>query len=379
MKPHLTDEEKYELLWALFQAPKGRGLRLSRALADLLALDSSHSDFRRLKDQAESFLREYNHQYGGQVVFYDRDGKERDIEDPQEKGRVRRYRLLQEPKLLDPRSLRFHLLLVDRFNHFFLPAFEQRALHERIGAGPTARQSALVDKLEFAPRYPGIFPNVCQQEYRRVEAVALRALEAGRGFSAHYAGGELKVYFPAKLLRREQVSYLTCCDDSDIQQYEEMALHRFSLEFSHTGSAASYPLVEAPADLRHDRMQVKARVAGRWGMLELLELVVEGPVAIHLAQMRFHREEEDAHLTSHHWLTKSPEPRLELSIGKIFYDYELKTWLLGLGSSLKSVRAVALNPDEGIDPRRDLLEELERVQCNLRVETNLPGSSLGDK
>ena len=391
-RAEFDEEAKYKLLWMLFRADSTKGLRLSKALEEIMspASLSSVSSRRLLKDQAEAFLRQYNSEHGGVVCVNDWGKYDEEIEPipkeqkaeqnknevgskknknekgPHRPGKVRRYKLTEEPEILHPRSLRLHLLLVGKFNEFFLPKSERKALVSLIKSTTTNQKiDNLVRRLRYSARYPGIFPNTDIHRLRQHEQVALRAIEEGMGFPARYQDGPKTIYFPVRLVRREQVSYLVCTTEEHSGIYKEMALHRFSIDIDIAGSVDDFTLYKSKKFIDYTNPVVKPRIPGNWGELECLELEVEGPVAIHLSEMRFHPEEEKKYLTEHEFLSNGSVPRLLLRIHKLWYDYELKTWLLGLGAALKAVRAVPATGYERVDPLADLTQDIRTQYASL--------------
>ncbi|QKX16908.1 hypothetical protein [Microbulbifer sp. YPW1] len=391
-RAEFDEEAKYRLLWMLFRADSTKGLRLSKALEEIMSTTSltSASNRRLLKDQAEAFLRQYNSEHGGVVCVNDWGKHDEEIEPiprppksekkkneagvknkknekgPHRPGKVRCYKLTAEPEILHPRSLRLHLLLVGKFNEFFLPKNERKALVRLIKSTSSNQKiDSLIKRLRYSARYPGIFPNTDTQRLRLHEQVALRALEEEMGFPARYQGGREIIYFPVRLVRREQISYLVCTTDERKGIYEEMALHRFSIDIGITDSVDDFPLKERNHSIDYTNPTIKPRIPGNWGELEKLELEVEGPVAIHLSEMRFHPKEEKKHLTEHEFLQHEPVPRVLLRIHKLWYDYEFKTWLLGLGAALKAVRAVPAFGHEQVDPLADLTRDISAQYSSL--------------
>jgi hypothetical protein len=80
--------------------------------------------------------------------------------------------------------------------------------------------------------------------------------------------------------------------------------------------------------------------------------------------MRFHESQNQKKLTQ--VLSSEPEggSRLKsvtIEIKQLPYNYELKTWLLGLGSHVQVVEAIPVDQNSHFDLKADLHNEIERM------------------
>jgi len=274
------------------------------------------------------------------------------------------WKLAARPKILDEDIKALTLALTVQFSKCFLPP-DEREVVEGLCENALVKahdQVAWLKHIDIVPRYPPLFPKYDIDEYAYKEQVVIKALKNRAGFRASYLKGELKTFFPVRLVRREWVSYILCTEDSDKQSYKEMAIHRFEIE-----KVDDVELIDRPHSHNVDyyKSMITPSVTGNWGELKLLALEVTGPPAQHLSEMRFHETPEDDHLTTISNALLDDDGRLEsvtIEVKNLNYNYEFKTWLLGLGRYVYVKKAIPAEKNSRVDVKGDLRKEIEGMQ-----------------
>lgn len=358
-KAELTEKQQYDLLGTLYKQHKNnqKGLKTTEALEAIGLVKPDRST----KEAAERFLTKYHKSCpkprkneSAELLFTDAEGEKR-FDEPAVPGSAKRYKLTKAPRMANPVAAAKAWAILEKVAISFMPPGE-RANFKAIAQNHYA-QWDWPNKIAVEPRYPPLFPNH-NETYSGLERVAERALSETKGFAAHYRDAS-DIYYPVRLIRREQVTYLVCSTQSQPEALQEYALHRFILANTLDTTGDNYELVTPNGAVLTEfkPAHFKPRITGHWGKLKSLTLVVKGPAGKHLAEMRFHESERDRPLTKAKPVTlDTGEDAVEITSQQIDYTYEFKTWLLGLGGNLVSLKAEAA--DKKVNPLKDIQEEL---------------------
>jgi len=359
----INEKLKHGVLKALQSASPETGMKLSDAIKEA----GYKKPNRKTKDMVRKFLNIYALQYPKQLYYLSEGEKVYPAEegDAPMRGKSVGWKLQGPPKLLRKDTQALALALSQRFSRYLLPPDERKfinVLYEKRLKEHSAENKWL-KQVDIIPRYPPLYPNYEEHTYSFTEQVILNALKQEQGFNGKYLGNE-STFYPVKLVRREWVSYVICTEDPDLSTYKEYAIHRFSV------TKANHPddveLVSIPIGSRLDykNPEKESGVKGNWGLLKKLVITVTGAPAQHISEMRFHESQNQKKLTQ--ILSSEPEggsrlTSVTIEIKQLPYNYELKTWLLGLGSHVQVVEAIPADQNSHFDLKADLRNEIERM------------------
>ena len=167
-----------------------------------------------------------------------------------------------------------------------------------------------------------------------------------------------KSYFPVRLVRREKILYVVCTTSNKGGQFESYAVHRLKevspTDQTHRKWSSAYIDKRLAPGVDESKRTYQLRIR------------LSGPATTHFTEVRFHEDEKKGGLT---WLDPDREyenignetklKAVTLCIAEIAYTYEIKTWILGLGSN-----AVVLEPAE---IRRDIENEVRAMAFKYQV------------
>lgn len=392
---------KHAVLEIFADAQADKGIKLSTAIKQVTDIPAE----KKQKEMVKYFLHQYADKYA-QHLYYWCDGKKifpgngtiwqgdeqvlpgnnvtwsngveifpevqgengiRELQLP--KGFSQYWKLEGRPTALTKDMEALTLALTQRFVRYLLPPEERVAINalceERTATH--MHKNSWLKQIDIVPRYPPLYPKHSETEHQYTEKVVLRALKLKRGFHGVYLNvktAERLIYYPVKLLRREWVSYVVCTTNTKTPTYKEFAIHRFKV------NKASHPdnveLAAPPKGhaINYIDPEIISGIEGQWGLLEKLTLVITGPPAQHISEMRFHEANELEDLTTVIDSFKQSDGRVEsatIEIRELPYTYEFKTWLLGLGAFAKVIEAVPVKENPKVDVEGDIREEIEKM------------------
>lgn len=242
------------------------------------------------------------------------------------------------------------LVTAKKYAALFLPPNQREWLDARykdlyLKQASLRSYSAWHEKIRIEPRYPPIFPKQ-QKNYDEVEKVIFNALMDNTSFKARYDfSEEEKIFYPVRLIQREQVLYVLCAHTQHEPAFKEYAFHRL---MNVTENKDELDTAYTKSDYIDDHRV--SGVLGPWKKIEEIKIRITGPARFHFTEMRFHASESLAHLTNvtfedDDFDDGSDFNSVVLSIKNVAYTYEFRTWLLGFGSCLEILSPQALRED----------------------------------
>ena len=282
-----------------------------------------------------------------------------DLLNKSNRGKRYAWALKIKPKILSDRKKSLIYNLIGQFSEFFLPPDEKESLKELLK--PNIDSNTWLKKVEAKPRYPALYVNY-PDNYEEIHNFILRCLATNKAFKASYISTEYFIFHPIKLIRRENISYISCKKYSqlnncivDFLEFKEYAIHRFQLP--KIGSVFS---AFTPPDSPIKNEIFEENVDGQWGILTSLVLIISGPPAQHLSEVRFHPEKEKT--TKVEILKIDDFNRIEkirVEIFDIFWDYTFKCWILGLGRHCQILSFSTKN--KSVNPIKDISFEIKEM------------------
>lgn len=264
----------------------------------------------------------------------------------------------ETPKTPIPTVAERALTVALKHAKFFLPKDERDELSKLSEGNKTIE--AWLTKIDVVPRYITLIPNhENNEDFRKHEELIMKALANEEGFKASYSNQtEATTFFPYKLVRREQLSYVYCYTPHN-DKSREYAISRFNkIDSTLVARGITVPPQESLI-----KKAVEPKIQGHWGLLDELIIRIEGGPAQHFMEMRFHKDPKDAKLTEIVKFSFQNEDRskdfVEIKIRNIQYSYEFKCWLLGLGHQVKIIDFKT--KIKKVNPIRDLKEEAETI------------------
>lgn len=354
----------------LWQADMRIGISLRMALYNVLEREPTRQE----KDKIRISLLNYAsdnpegifYWYNGQQIY---PGLHQEKSEGSKPGHSEKWKLVELPKRLTDDLKALILELTRRYSQFLLQPGERRVVEGlcREKAPQRLESAQWLKQVEVVPRYPPLYPEYDENRYQITEEVVLRALIKRQGFHAYYLrplDEAMTVYFPVKLVRREWVSYVVCCQNTSTPEYREYAIHRFQIGIAK--HADDVQLVPVPIGLMLDygSPHVTGGVPGPWCTLKKMVIQVSGPPAQHLSEMRFHASKLSAHLTCVLDREINEAGRVgsaTIEIRDLPYTYEFKMWLLGLGRFVRVLCAEPESPISGPSVIEDLREEIAQM------------------
>jgi hypothetical protein len=235
--------------------------------------------------------------------------------------------------------------LVKRFLWYLIQpskrqAFERimKTSEELIPREAKKRANAWVTAVRIESRYPNIYPDdrAMQKERDHRDSTIIDALYKNEGFEAKYDfEQDTELFYPLRLVRRENISYIECQKNSN-KEIKLYALHRFG--FVKRADRARPNVIETEPVPGVD---YSPRIH------EEVEIIITGPSCAHFYHARYARPDNNDHQVSSSPLEQVGDKvtRLRITMTNVTVDYQLKAWMLGLGSHLMVTRPEELRDE----------------------------------
>jgi hypothetical protein len=232
-----------------------------------------------------------------------------------------------------------------KFAKFFLPPKQRAHLETLVNkqlekekksgrGGFLTKEKEWMDVVDIISRYPLIYPSY-HENYQEIEDVVIASMHKECAFEAAYGEEKvIKLLYPVRLIRREQVLYVTCSESryKDNQKFKDYAIHRLS-NVSEKPSERNIEVTDEEIKKNSERKKDK--------VLSLLKLRIQGIAVEHFKTVRFHESLSEQKKTQYEdWYIngknrKEKADGIVLTVNDIEYTYEMETWLLGFGGNVE--------------------------------------------